>query len=564
MSHLRRFARDYARPVAPSLLAAELCMGVVAAATAAQAQLVEPLVNRIFVDKRADLLWPIAGAVVLAFLVKAAASMGQAALLETATQRVLARVRGDLYGRVVRADLRWFGTASPGDLLARLMHDAAQLKAAFVAVLVGVGRHASTLLLLVGVMLYQDWRLTLMAVVAYPLAIAPIVRIGRRVRRAARARNEAVAEVTARVAESLDAVRLVKAHGAEAVETARVAAALDDVRRETVRATFVGLLRHPVMELLGGLAVGAVLVYAGGEVIAGERSSGSLFAFLTALLLAYEPVKGLARINLQLQEGVAAAERVYGAIDVEPTIVDGPRTLDVERGEVRLEGVRFAHGDTEILDGVDFVAPAGATVALVGVNGAGKSTLLDLVARLLDPDAGRVLIDGQDVRDVTLASLRRNVCLVTQRVLLLDDTLRANVAYACPEASDEAVQRALELVGLDDFDPALRLGPGGCRLSGGERQRVALARAALRDAPVLLLDEAGAALDARGEAALTALCTARTAIIVAHRLSTIAYADRVYVLDGGVATLRDGDAGSPAAPAASSRSRRRTPGSAGG
>ncbi len=563
MSHLRRFTHDYARPVAPRLLAAELCMGVVAAATAAQAQLVEPLVNRIFVDRREDLLWPIAGAIVLAFAVKAVASMGQSALLESATQRVLSRMRTDLFGRIIRADLAWFGTASPGDLLARLMHDVAVLKGAFVTVLVGVGRHALTLLLLVGVMVYQDWQLTLMAVVAYPLAIAPMVRIGRRVRQAARARNEAVAAATARVAESLDAVRLVKAHGTEAAETERVAGALDAVRRESVRVELAALLRHPVMELLGGLAVGAVLVYAGSEVIAGQRSSGSLFAFLTALLLAYEPVKGLARINLKLQEGLAAAERVYAVMDVEPSIVSGEAPLVVDGGEVRLNGVRFVHHDDVVLDGVDFVAPAGSTVALIGINGAGKSTLLDLVARLIDPAQGAVTIDGQDLRTVTLESLREAVCLVTQEVQILDDTLRANVNYGCAPADDAAVVRALELVGLDAIGLDTRLGPSGMRLSGGERQRVALARAALRDAPILLLDEANASLDAFGEAALTALCVGRTAIIVAHHLSGIAYADRVYVLDGGRTTRRDGGA-LRGAPGESSGSRRRKPGSAAG
>lgn len=563
MSHLRRFTTDYARPVAPRLLAAELCMGVVAAATAAQAQLVEPLVNRIFVDRRAELLWPIAGAVVLAFALKAVASMGQSALIESATQRVLSRMRADLFGRIIRADLAWFGQASPGDLLARLMHDVAVLKGAFVTVLVGVGRHALTLALLVGVMVYQDWRLTLMAVVAYPLAIAPMVRIGQRVRRAARSRNEAVADVTARVAESLDAVRLVKAHGTEAAEATRVADAFDAVRRESVRVELVALLRHPVMELLGGLAVGAVLVHAGSEVVAGERTPGSLFAFLTALLLAYEPVKGLARINLKLQEGLAAAERVYAAMDVEPGIEDGDHPLVVSGGAVRLSGVSFAHGDDAVLDAVDFEAPAGSTVALIGVNGAGKSTLLDLVARLVDPDEGSVTIDGQDLRSVTLASLRAAVCLVTQEVQILDDTLRANVRYGHPSASDAAVVRAVELVGLDQIGLETRLGPGGMRLSGGERQRVSLARAAVRDAPILLLDEANASLDAFGEAALAALCMGRTTIIVAHHLSAIANVDRVYVLDGGRATPRD-DGAPRAAPAASSGSRPRKPGSAAG
>ncbi len=541
-AYLRRFAADYVRPVAPGLAVAELCMGVVALSTAAQAQLVEPLVNHVFVERRADLLWPIAGAIVLAFLLKAAAQVGQSALIASATARVLARSRGDLFGRIVRADLAWFGGAPPGDLLSRLMHDAAALQAAFVAALVGIGRHALTLLFLLGVMLYQDWRLTLAAVLVYPLAIAPLVRIGRRVRRIARARHAAVAAVTERVSESFSSVRLVKAHGTEGAEIERVERALEAVRRETVRGELAVLLRHPLMELLGGLAVGAVLVYAGGEVIAGERSAGSLFAFLTALLLAYEPVKGLARLNLTLQEGRAAAERVYAALDVEPTIVDAADAapLEIRGGEVRLAGVTFGYGDAPpVLEDVSLVVPGGSTVALVGANGAGKSTVLDLVARLYEPDAGTVEIDGQDLRTVTLASVRGAVCLVTQEVLLLDDTLRANIAYARPGADDADVARAVELAGLAELVIELpdgletRVGPRGMRLSGGERQRVAIARAALCDAPVLLLDEASASLDAAAERALRWLTEGRTAIVVAHRLAAVLEADRIYVLAAG-------------------------------
>jgi subfamily B ATP-binding cassette protein MsbA len=301
-----------------------------------------------------------------------------------------------------------------------------------------------------------------------------------------------------------------------------------------------------MMEALGGAAIAAVILYGGHQVIAGVRTPGALFSFITALLLAYQPLKNLANLNASLQEGLAAAERVFEVLDIEPTIHDkrGARPLRITGGEIRFEGVSFSYAPgTGALDGVSMTVPAGRTVALVGPSGAGKSTILNLIPRFFDVGEGRITIDGQDVRSVTLASLRGSIALVSQEVSLFDDTVRANIAYGRFGASEAEIVAAAQAAGasgfIDEFPDGYDtlVGEQGVRLSGGQRQRIAIARAMLKDAPILLLDEATSALDSESErqvqAALRALMRGRTTVVIAHRLSTVQGADLICVIDRG-------------------------------
>ncbi len=346
----------------------------------------------------------------------------------------------------------------------------------------------------------------------------------------------------------------------EAQETARADAAIERIRHLIMKSTRVRNALHPIMEVLGGLAVVAVITYGGSQVIGGHKDAGAFFAFITALLLAYEPLKRLARLNTNLQEGVAAARRVFALLDRQPRLTEHPdaRPLRLTHGEVRLDGVRFAYpGDDAdraesdatgasagaALHDVTLRAPGGATCALVGPSGAGKSTVLSLIPRFFDVDAGSVTVDGQDVRDVTVASLRDSLALVSQEAVLFDDTVRGNIAYGSPDADEAAIVRAAQAACADGFirelpqGYATPVGPRGTRLSGGQRQRIAIARAMLKDAPILLLDEATSALDTESERrvqdALATLMRGRTALVIAHRLSTVMNADVIYVLDGG-------------------------------
>jgi subfamily B ATP-binding cassette protein MsbA len=302
----------------------------------------------------------------------------------------------------------------------------------------------------------------------------------------------------------------------------------------------------PVTEMLGGVAAAFIIFYGGYQVIAGTTTPGTFFSFMAALLLAYQPLKSLANLNTALQEGLAAAERIFALMDAEPTIVDRPGAgrLRVSRGEVRFEGVSFAYAEgAPALEDVDLVAPAGAVVALVGPSGAGKSTLINLIPRFFEARLGRVTIDGVDIREVTLESLRGALALVSQEATLFDDTVRANIAYGRLGASDDDIVAAAKAAAAHNFIRALpqgydtMVGEHGVKLSGGERQRVAVARAMLKDAPILLLDEATSALDAEAErqvqGALKRLMQGRTTLVIAHRLATVLEADRIYVIDGG-------------------------------
>jgi subfamily B ATP-binding cassette protein MsbA len=380
----------------------------------------------------------------------------------------------------------------------------------------------------------------------FPLAIHPIIGIGRRIRRVSANTQAEIGQLTTLLNQTFQGARHVKAYGMEGYEERRASGLFERLFALVDRAGRTRSRASPMMETLGGAAIAVVILYGGHQVISGARTPGALFSFITALLLAYQPLKSLANLNASLQEGLAAAERVFEVLDVEPTIRDmpGARPLHVSGGEIRFEEVCFGYTPGAMaLDSVSLTVPAGRTVALVGPSGAGKSTILNLIPRFFDVDEGSIRIDGQDVRSVTLASLRGAIALVAQEVSLFDDTVHANIAYGRFGASSTEIEAAARAAGVDEFIRKLPqgydtlVGEHGVRLSGGQRQRVAIARAMLKDAPILLLDEATSALDSESErqvqAALRALMRGRTTLVIAHRLSTVQGADLICVVDRG-------------------------------
>ncbi|MGH7091469.1 MAG: ABC transporter ATP-binding protein, partial [Stellaceae bacterium] len=520
-----------------------------AAATAGSAWLMQPMLDRVFVDRDERLLLLIPAAIVLLALVKGFANYTQSVLMTTVGQRVVADIQRALFARLMRADLAFFHANPTGTLISRFTNDCYVLRAAATTVLAGLGKEAVTALFLLALMLHQDWLLALIAVVIFPFALRPLARVGRRMRRVSADTQVEMGHLTTLLDQTFQGARHVKAYGMEDYETERAGRIIERLFRLVERAARTRALASPLMETLGGIAVALVILYGGHQVIAGVRTPGTFFSFVTALLLAYQPMKNLAGLNVALQEGMAGAQRIFAVLDIEPEIREraNARTLTIAGGVIEFDRVQFAYpkGATA-LRGASLMVPAGKTVALVGASGAGKSTILNLIPRFYDVDEGAVRIDGNNVRDLTLASLRGAMALVSQEVSLFDDTVRANIAYGRFGAQEDEILVAAKAAAAHNFITALPqgydtpVGEHGIKLSGGQRQRIAIARAMLKNAPILLLDEATSALDTGSErqvqAALAALMRGRTTVVIAHRLSTVIDADLIYVIaDGQVA-----------------------------
>ena len=543
---LRRMIRQFVRPYFGRLAIALVCMGLMAAATATNAWLMQPMLDRVFVAHDATLLLVIPAVVIVLAFVKGFANYGQTVLMTNVGQRVVGDVQAALFARIMRTDLAFFHANPTGTLISRFTTDAVMLRAAATDILANIGKNAVTALFLGALMFYQDWRLALVAMVVFPIAFRPLISIGRRMRRVSANTQAEVGLFMTLLNQTFQGARHVKAYGMEAYEISRVRQIIRNLVKLVNRAARIRAIASPLMETLGGVAVALVILYGGHQVLIGARTPGTFFSFITALLLAYQPLKTLAGINASLQEGMAAAQRIFDILDAEPTITDAPnaRPLAIKGGEIRFDDVQFSYANgANALRGVSLTVPAGKRIALVGSSGAGKSTILNLVPRFYDTTSGSIAIDGQPLRDVALASLRRAIALVSQEITLFDDTIKANIAYGRLGAADAEIVAAAKAAAADEFIRRLpqgydtMVGEHGVKLSGGQRQRIAIARAMLKDAPILLLDEATSSLDTESErhvqTALDALMQGRTTVVIAHRLSTVTGADLIYVIDGG-------------------------------
>ncbi|WP_316978417.1 lipid A export permease/ATP-binding protein MsbA [Shumkonia mesophila] len=543
---MRRLAREHMRPYLGRFALAVVFMAVMSASTAFQAWLMQPMVNEVFVARNANVLWLVAGAVVGAFLVKGIATYVQAAIMAGVGLSIIADLQNRLYAHLACMDLAFFHANQTGALISRFTNDINQMRTAVSNAITSVGKDVLTLIGLVFVMFYQNWELALISFFAFPVAIYPIARLGRRIRKVTANTQEETGLFMTLLEQTFQGIRVVKAYGMEDYEKSRIGRIVETIRGLQVRAERIRAFSSPIMETLGGLAIAVVIVYGGQQVIDEGKDPGSFFSFVAALVMAYEPMKRLANVNMSIQQGLAGAQRLFDLLDIEPEIRERPdaKLLAMAGGGIRLEGVRFSYGPrSPALNGVSIEVPAGKTVALVGPSGAGKSTILNLIPRFYDVNDGRVMIDGVDVRDVTFASLHAAIALVSQEVMLFDDTVRANIAYGRAGASEEDIVQAARHAAAHDFITALpegydtMVGEQGVKLSGGQRQRLAIARAMLKNAPILLLDEATSALDTESErqvqAALGLLMRGRTTLVIAHRLSTVVDADLIYVIDDG-------------------------------
>ncbi|KPQ11977.1 MAG: ABC-type lipid A exporter permease and ATPase components MsbA [Saliniramus fredricksonii] len=493
--------------------------------------------------------------VILVTSIKGFALYGQVVLTNVVVCRVEADMQSALYAHLIDLDLAQLQKDSPATLTQRFTTDFTFIKEALTRLVTVFLREAVTVIALVGAMFWIDWLMTLVVILVAPFVAPPIARIGKKLRRVSTATQEEIGSMAGMVSESLGGVKVAKTYAMEPYLKGRARDAFEQVRALKVQAARARARLDPILEISAGFAVAGVLALIGWQIGRGETTIGDFTGFVTALLLAAQPVRALGNLNATVQEAIAALVRYYDVIGRKPQIAEKPAApaLAISDGTVRFENAGFSYGDqaesvVPALTGIDLIVAGGSTTALVGRSGSGKSTLLSLIPRLYDVTQGRVLIDGQDVRDVSLASLRGAISVVSQEVMLFDDTVRANIGFGRPGAGEEAIIAAARNAAAHDFISALpegydtRVGPAGSRLSGGERQRVSLARAFLKDAPILLLDEATSALDAESEKlvqeALARLMQGRTTLVIAHRLSTVRNADLIVVLEGGVIVQR--------------------------
>ncbi|MCH7550997.1 MAG: ATP-binding cassette domain-containing protein [Proteobacteria bacterium] len=543
---MHRLWRECIRHYLGWIVLAVACMAVMAAATAFSAWLMEPVVNEVFIGENRDMLWPLGLAVFATFFIKGLANYGQSVLMSIVGFRIIADNQNRLYAHLARMDLSFFHNHATGGLISRFTVDINQMRSAVSNVLTGFGKDLLSLVGLIAVMFAKDWQLAAICIFIFPMSALPILRLGRRMRKVTANTQEEMGLFTTLLEQTFQGIRLVKAYGMEGYEKSRIAGIVERIFSLNLKSARTRALSSPIMETLGGVAVCIVIIYGGYRVIEGATTSGAFFAFIMALLLAYEPMKRLANLNASLQEGLAGAERMFRLLDTEPAIHEKSDAVDLGsvKGHIQLEDVRFSYVPGKAaLNGITLEVPAGKRVALVGASGAGKSTILNLIPRFYDVDEGRVTIDGTDVRDVTFASLFGGFALVSQEITLFDDTVRANIAYGRAGAEEDEIIEAAKNAAAHDFIVDLPdgydtlVGEQGVKLSGGQRQRLAIARAILKNASVLLLDEATSALDTESErqiqAAMDKLMQGRTTLVIAHRLSTVTSADLIYVIDKG-------------------------------
>lgn len=549
MSSVDRFIRlvRYLKPYRLRLIAAFICSALVAAFSGAYAWLVKPVLDEIFINRNEALLLVLPLALFAVAVLKSAFSYGQNYLMNYVGNQVVTDIRQELFGRMIRLPVKYHDSNTSGRLVSRVINDVTLMANAVAGVLKDVFQQGLTFVVMLGVIFYQNWKLGGMSVIVIPLTVVTMMRMGKRLRSLGKSGQEQMGDMASTLQETLAGIRMVKAYGREAAEAERFKESNKAFFGTTMKAIQVSSLGSSHIEVIGVVGVAVIIWYGGSLVIHGEMTPGAFFSFLAAMFMVFTPLRRLSGSNNTIQQALAAAERVFGVIDLETEegTDRGRLVMPPIARSVVYQDVTFLYEGQAIpaLTDIDLVIQAGEMVAIVGSSGSGKTTLANLLPRFYDPTAGRVLIDGVDIQSFTLASLRAQIGIVSQDVVLFDDTVLNNIAFGKPHATEAEIVQAAKLAYAHEFVERLpqgyqtMVGEKGVKLSGGERQRLAIARAILRDPPLLILDEATSALDTESERvvqlALSNLMEHRTTLVIAHRLSTIQRADRIVVLDRG-------------------------------
>jgi len=536
---------NYARPYKWRIVVSLVASLGVASSDAILAKLVQPFIDRLIVAGDRDLAQWVPVMVVGLAVLKGGSMYVQRYFIQTSGQLILMDLRNDLYRHLVNLSMRFYSRTSVGVLMSRILNDVNVMQSVVSDVLVSAMRDSVTMIALIGVAFYTDWQMAAIALLVLPAVGAPVALIGRKIKNYSRRGQVAMGDLTSVLEQSFSGIKVIKSFSAEQREDGNFRHANMSYYKFLRKIFKYDSASSPIIEVMSAFGVAAVLWYGLDRALSGAMTQGQLFSVLAAILLMYAPLKRLTRINNQLQQAFAAAERVFDVIDEPIDVQDKPGALSIGRlrGAVAFQDVNFAYEEEPILKNFSLQVSPGEIIALVGPSGAGKSTLIGLMSRFYDPQSGAIFVDGHDLRELSQESLRNNLALVDQETFLFNDTLLNNIRYGCPDASEEKIIDAARLAYADEFIQLLpngydtEIGNRGLNISGGQRQRICIARAILKDAPVLLLDEATSALDTESESkvqmALGNLMQGRTTFVIAHRLSTIMHADKIVVVDQG-------------------------------
>ncbi|MAH04761.1 MAG: ABC transporter permease [Alphaproteobacteria bacterium] len=549
---IKRIWREYMRPYKGTILFALFFMAIDAMMTVSFAKLLQPAMDEVLIAVQNDPskvsgIWVYVLAILVTFIIRGSAHYVHSVMMSKMSQSVIADIQTSLFSHFMVLDLGFFKRQSSGMLVSGVISDVAVMRATVTDSIVGLGKNVLTLLGLLGLMIYQDWKLSLIVFGIFPLATFFVMRLGKRIRKVSKKLQSEIADLSALLVGLFQGIRQIQAYNAEDAEIQRTGKVISNVRDLNVKTAQISHLSTPINEILVGLVVSGIMVYGAYQISAGELTPGTLISFIGAFSLAYEPMKKLARLNNSIQQGLGAAERVFRYKDCDPQIKDKPNaqpaTFDI--AEISYDDVSFSYEDEDkgLINNFTLTLAPQTVTAIVGPSGGGKTTLMNMLPRFYDIKSGAIKINGQNIQDITLESLRKHIALVSQDVFIFDDTVARNIAYGLDELDQGRIEAAAKEAAIHDFILSLpdgyetRLGEHGTRLSGGQKQRISIARALLKQAPILLLDEATSALDNESEKqiqqTLNKIQKGRTTLIIAHRLSTIKDADMIVYIDQG-------------------------------
>jgi ATP-binding cassette, subfamily B, bacterial MsbA len=544
---LLRLYNSYVKKHFYKLVIALMLSFAVAGGTAAIAWLLDPAVKKIFIEQDSSMMLIIPMAIVIAFSVKGLSLFFARTILIKISNEVVKSLQVQLSSCILKSDVNTIESKHSGKYIAHFFYDVLQVSHLVSSGVLNLMKDSLTLIVLVTLMFYQNWKLALFALIMMPMAAYVAKSLGKRIGKAVSESAKIEGTLTSYLSEMIKGSRMIKIYQQEDLEFKRSAEKINTRMQIQNKIGFIMIRATPIMEILTGIMIAGFIYYSGVMITNGEMEINNFFSFLTAMMLSYQPIRSLATINMLFYQGAAGAERVFKVIDAEPSIKENSTNpkLNINKGNIEFKDVSFSYPNNEVqaINNINVVINGGSTVALVGHSGAGKSTIINLLPRFYDPVKGEISIDGQNIDGVTLSSLRKNIAMVSQDIILFDDTVRANIAYANLNASEDQIKKACEFAAAHDFIKDLPqsyetiIGENGIRLSGGQKQRISIARAVLKNSPIILLDEATSSLDAESEEivqnAVINLTKNKTTLVIAHRLSTIIRADKIIVLNKG-------------------------------